>query len=364
VADPGAPLCVQFTSGTTARPKAVLLTHANALWAGRVGAAHGNFDEHDVTLVFAPLFHTLGLSWLFLSTFWVGGSVVLLPKFTASRFWEISLRHRCTVTSVLGIMMTTLGAQPVPEHHYRCWTLGLESPRIEDRYRVRLFNGWGMTETVSQAIVNDRDYPADEGAIGRAALEYPIRVAREDGSDAAVGEDGDLLIGGRRGLSIFAEYLRDPDATADAFDERGHFRTGDRVKLLPSGALQFVSRAKDMLKVGGENVAAGEIERVLTSVAGVASAAVVGRPDPILDEVAVGFVTIAPGTDEDTVQRAALDACAEQLADFKVPRAVYVIDALPEALLGKVSKVALRDEAIKRMADGGTAAGGGGRGVD
>ena len=126
--------------------------------------------------------------------------------------------------------------------------------------------------------------------------------------------------------------------------------------VLPSGALQFVSRAKDMLKVGGENVAAGEIERVLTGVPGVASAAVVGRPDRILDEVAVAFLTVHPGVDADEVSVLAMDACVAQLADFKVPRRVYVVDALPEALLGKISKAALRDEAIKRMGDEGTGA--------
>jgi crotonobetaine/carnitine-CoA ligase len=350
-ADPGAPLCVQFTSGTTSRPKAVLFTHANALWGGRVGAAHGRLAADDAVLVYAPLFHTAALSWQTLSTFWVGGTVVLLPKYTASRFWEVSLRHRCTHTNVLGIMLRTLGEQPVPDHHYRTWQFGMETPALEQRYGVRLFNAWGMTEVVTQPIVNDLDAPVDDGAIGRAALEYDVRVAREDGSDAAIGEPGDLLIGGVRGLSIFAEYLNDPGATADAFDERGYFRTGDRVVRLPSGALRFAGRAKDMLKVGGENVAAGEIERVLAGVPGVTGAAVVGRPDPILDEVAVAFLTLGPGTDESAVGAAAAEECRARLADFKVPRAVYVLDELPESLLGKIAKAALKDEALKRMAD-------------
>jgi carnitine-CoA ligase len=347
--DPGAPLCVQFTSGTTSRPKAVLFTHANALWGGRVGAAHARFAPDDVVLVYGPLFHTQALSWQTLSTFWVGGTVVLLPKFTASRFWEISLRHRCTQTAVLGIMLQTLGDQDVPDHQYRAWQFGMERPELAERFGVRLFNAWGMTEVVTQPIINDYDFPGDLGAIGRAALEYQVRVAREDGTDASVGEAGDLLIGGVRGLSLFTEYLNDPVATAEAFDERGYFRTGDRVVSLPSGALQFVSRAKDMLKVGGENVAAGEIERVLLAVPGITSAAVVGRPDRILDEVGVAFVTVTADADHDVVIADALAACAARLADFKVPRDVYVVDELPESLLGKVAKAALRDDAIKRV---------------
>jgi len=348
--DPGAALCVQFTSGTTSRPKAVLYTHANCLWGGKVGSEHARFTRDDIALVYGPLFHTQALSWMTLATFWVGGTVVLLPKFTASRFWEISRRHECTVTALLGILLATAGSQPAPDHSYRRWMFGMERPELEAAFGIRLFNGWGMTEVVTECIVNDLDHPADVGAIGRAATEYQVRVAREDGSDCAIGEPGDLLIGGVRGLSLFAEYLNDPEATADSFDEQGYFRTGDRIVQLPSGALMFQSRAKDMLKVGGENVAAGEIERVLMAVPGVASAAVVGRPDPIRDEVAVGFVTVEPGVDAEKIADAAVALCEEKLADFKVPRAVYVVDALPEALLGKIAKATLREWALERIA--------------
>ena len=94
--DPAAPLCIQFTSGTTSRPKAALFTHANALWGGQVGSSNVALRHDDIALVFAPLFHTGGFSWNFLSTFWAGGTVVLMPKFSATRFWEVSCRHRCT----------------------------------------------------------------------------------------------------------------------------------------------------------------------------------------------------------------------------------------------------------------------------
>lgn len=349
--DPAAPLCLQFTSGTTSRPKAVLYTHANALWAARVGASHSRLTRDDVLLVYAPLFHTMALSWQTLSAFWVGASIVLLPKFTASRFWEISQRHRCTATSLLGIMMQTLGDQPVPEHSYKVWNFGLETPAIEDRYGVRLYNAWGQTEVVTRVLINNVDIPADQGAIGRATPEYPVRVVRDDGGDTAIGETGDLVVGGVRGLSLFAEYLGDPAATAEAFDERGYFRTGDRVRVLPSGAIQFVTRAKDMLKVGGENVAAAEIERVLMTVPGITAAGVVGRRDRILDEVPVAFIVAPADSDRDALAAFALAQCREQLADFKVPRRIYFLDALPEATLGKVAKGELRQLAAKLASD-------------
>ncbi|MCB0976173.1 MAG: acyl--CoA ligase [Acidimicrobiales bacterium] len=146
---------------------------------------------------------------------------------------------------------------------------------------------------------------------------------------------------GIRGLSLFAEYHGDTRATADAFDDAGYFRTGDCVRLLPSGSIQYVTRLKDMLKVGGENVASAEIERVCGQVPGITAAAVVGRRDAFLDEVPVAFV-VAPGQDVDEVASSVLAACTDQLASFKVPRSVHVIDELPESLIGKIAKAELR----------------------
>ena len=350
--DPGRPLCVQLTSGTTARPKAVLYTHANGLWGGKVGAAHWSLDAETVQFVYAPLFHTLALSWETLATFWVGGTVVVVPKFSASRFWDVSMRNGCTHTNLLPVMMRALATQETPVHSYRSWSFGLEMPAIEKAFGIRLFNAYGMTETVTEVIIGDLHVWEEDGAIGRPAPEYRLRVVRDDGTDVAPGETGDLLVGGVRGLSLFAEYLNDPVATADAFDEHGYFRTGDRVTVLPSGALRFASRAKDMLKVSGENVAAAEIERVITAVPGVVESGVVGRPDPQFDEVAVAFVVVdgAADGDEDALRTAILQACEASLADFKVPRDVYFVPELPRATLDKVAKATLREWARERHA--------------
>lgn len=352
--DPGAASCVQFTSGTTSHPKAVLYTHANALWAARTGAANTKLTPDAVSLVYAPLFHTQALAWQTLATLWVGATIVLIPKYTASRFWDISLRHGCTHTNFLPIMLHTLGEE-VPDHSYRVWMFGLETPAVEERFGVRLFCGWGMTESVIQAIANDIDHREDAGAIGRVVPGYRIRIRADDGTDAAVGEVGDLWVGGQRGIQVFAEYYGDPEATAAAFDGDGCYDTGDRVRQLPSGVIQFVTRAKDMLKVGAENVAAAEIERVLTGCPGVRAAGVVGRPDPILDEVAVAFVVATPGADVGALPDAAIAHCREHLADFKVPRRVYVIDALPESLLGKIAKGELKERADELAAAEGAA---------
>jgi crotonobetaine/carnitine-CoA ligase len=144
---------------------------------------------------------------------------------------------------------------------------------------------------------------------------------------------------------LFKEYLNNPEATESSFNDQGFMITGDRVKLLASGDLQFGDRDKDMLKVGGENVAASEIERVVGAVAGVAECAVVAKRDPMLDEVPVVFVLPPDGdtADGDTLAGQVMAACQSSLADFKVPREVHVVNELPRSTLEKIAKAKLRE---------------------
>jgi crotonobetaine/carnitine-CoA ligase len=145
---------------------------------------------------------------------------------------------------------------------------------------------------------------------------------------------------------MFTEYYGDPDVTSAAFDAEGYFDTGDLVALLPDGAIRFVSRAKDMLKVGGESVAAAEIERVLCAVPQVREAAVVALPDPAYGEVPVAFITVGLNVDAPAATVDALARCARDLANFKIPRSVHVLDELPTAAMNKIAKGKLRELAV------------------
>jgi crotonobetaine/carnitine-CoA ligase len=149
------------------------------------------------------------------------------------------------------------------------------------------------------------------------------------------------MIRGLRGLSLFQEYLGNAKATADSFDADGWFKTGDRINVLDDGSLQFGDRDKDMLKVGGENVAASEIERVVASVAGVVECAVVAKRHPMLDEVPVAFVIPRDPADV-TLPDRVLAACRETLASFKQPHDVRLIAELPRSTLEKIAKAELR----------------------
>lgn len=342
--DPTAPFSVQYTSGTTSRPKGVLWTHANALWGARVNAAHEDLRASDVHMVVLPLFHTNAQAYSVLATLWAGGTAVLQPRFSASRFWPLSLQHGCTWFSTIAFCIRALAEREVPARHaYRLWGTGVCSPPSDALFRVKTIGWWGMTETITHGTIGLAHLPNTPGSMGRPAPEYEIRVA-EGGRACEPGQTGDLSIRGVRGLSLFAEYLDNPGATAEAFDADGFFSTGDRVTVGEDGSLFFADRAKDMLKVGGENVAASEVERVLLAVPGVLEAAVVARKDRMLDEVPVAFVRAVAGPpDARAALRAAIDdACRAGLAPFKRPREVRLVEELPRATLEKVAKAQLR----------------------
>lgn len=340
VPDPSVPLSIQYTSGTTSRPKGVLWTHANGLWAARTNAAHEGLRSDDVHLTYMPLFHTNALGYSVLPSLWVGARFVLIPKWSTSRFWDISVQQGCTWLSMMFLSArAVLTTTPPSEHSYRV-VAGITSPVLEQKLGVGSIAWWGMTETVSHGILSDGQSAEVEGNIGRVAPEYDIKVVGPDGSPAASGETGELFIRGIRGLSMFARYWNDPAATLESFDDDGWFTTGDLVRLNTDGTFSFMDRAKDMLRVGGENVAASEIERVVQATVGLGEVAVVGRPDDKLDEVPVVFICLE-GAAPDLADRV-LDACREKLADFKVPRDVYLVKAMPHSTLNKVNKVDLR----------------------
>lgn len=333
-------LSVQFTSGTTSRPKAVLWSHANGLWAGKIGATHLRLLHDDRTLIFMPLFHTNAQGWSMLPTLWTGGTFVLQPRFSASRFWDLSLKYQLTWLSTIPFAFKAIAGQPVPDHQYRFWGTAAHLAGIAEHFKVKVIGWWGMTETITQGIVSDFDHPGVDRSIGRAAPEYDIEIRHPDGTLVAPGERGLLFIRGTRGVSIFKEYYRNDEANAKAFDDNGWFETGDIVQVDEAGNLFFSDRDKDMLKVGAENVAASEIESVIMLTGVASECAVVAQKHYMLDEVPVAFVIPTPGANE--VEQTVMDFCRENLADFKVPREVILVDELPRSTLEKIAKAELR----------------------
>jgi carnitine-CoA ligase len=340
--DPWAHFAIQYTSGTTARPKAVLWTHANALWGARLCALNEDLRADDVHLVHLPLFHTNAQAYSVLASLWAGASVVLMPRFSASRFWPVSLKYGATWSSMVPFCVKALMEQPKPERHsYRFWGNGICEPGWDEYFGVKTIGWWGMTETIAHGTVGSPHRKDASMSMGRPAPGYEIHVLDARGRPVKPGEIGDLYVRGVPGVSLFLEYAGDPAATAAAFREDGLFITGDRVRLGVDGYLYFADRAKDMLKVGGENVAASEIERVILGVPGVSDVAVVAMKHPMLDEAPVAFVIAQPGQADGLSQRIS-EACATALAAFKRPHQIRIVDTLPRSMLEKVAKAELR----------------------
>jgi crotonobetaine/carnitine-CoA ligase len=345
-ADPMLPVGVMFTSGTTSLPKAVVHTHANAIWTSRVGPRNIDLRPGDTYLIYLPFFHVNAQTWSLWSVLGVGGTVVLQPKFSSSRFWDVVARHSVTHISLIPFVFKALGGQPVPEHTIRVGVFGLVMPMLEGWLGLRVLPAYGMTETVIHAIHAPLHHPFPERTMGWPTPGYEVAVVDPDtGALCGPEETGELWLRGTRGIQLFLEYLDNPEANDEAFTADGWFRTGDMVMVDAAGRFFYQERDKDLLKVGGENVSARQVEDTCRAVGGIADIAVVGRSHDMLDQVPVAFVIRAADApeDEDAHARAIIDRCVDELSDFKVPRAVHFVEEFPRATLDKVAKNKLRD---------------------
>ena len=249
----------------------------------------------------------------------------------------------------MGFTLQAILGKTLPPNKLEVGVFGLTMPPLEQMMGFRLTSNWGMTETVIHATRNQlaQAYPA--GTMGRATPGYELVVVNpETGALCGPDEIGELWVRGRRGIQLFLEYLDNPEANAKAFTDDGWFKTGDLVTLSADGFFYFKDRDKDALKVGGENVSAKEVEDVCRSVPGIAEVAVVGQKHDFLNQVAVAFVIPAPGAPDDLGDQI-LRACQERLAEFKCPKAVYLVDEFPRATLEKVAKNKLREMADAKV---------------
>ena len=267
--------------------------------------------------------------------------MILQPKFSARRFWPVSLKQRVTRTSMVPFCLRALFEKVAPAaHQYRTWGLGVAHPRAEQKFKVTVLGWWGMTETVSQAIVSDAGASHPFMSMGYVSPAYEIEVRNEQGVPV-LDQIGELYIRGERCVSLFQEYVADAAATSDAFDADGWFKTGDQARLGHEGNVFFEGRLTDIIKCGGENISAVEVESVIARVEGVRESAVVSQPDPNYGEVPVAFVIAREPVS--MLEERILSCCRRELAPFKVPRRIIVVAELPRVALNKVAKNQLRN---------------------
>lgn len=348
--DPHDVLGVLYTSGTTSRPKGVLVTHAAYLHAGDVVAGHLRLRPEDRNLIVLPLFHGNAQYYSTMSSFVTGASVALAPRFSASRWSEQAASLGATVASLFAAPIRMILAQE-PSHYDTKHRLRVvmfaqnvteeQLAEFERRFRVPLIQLYGMTETVAPPTMNPLYGDRRGLSIGRPVATARLRVTGGNGRDA---EQGELLVHGEPGVTLMAGYLDNPEATAKALDTDGWLHTGDTVRADEDGYLYFIDRDKDLIKRAGENVASTEVERVLNEHPAVFESAVVGVPDPVRDQAIHAVVVLHKGAI--LSQEELIGYCRERLAKFKVPDSIDFADTLPRTSVGKIRKHLLRPQEI------------------
>jgi long-chain acyl-CoA synthetase len=345
---------VLYTSGTTGKPKGAELTHSNmvqnALLAGRLFG----LVPDDVALVALPLFHSFGQSVQMNAGFANRATVVLLPRFDPAA--ALSEMQREEVTFFAGVPTMYWGLLSYPDADRfdldriaRTLRVAVSGgaplplgvlTEFERRFGVPILEGYGLSETSPIATFNRPDRPRRPGSIGLPVWGVEVRVVRPDGAVADAFEPGEILV---RGHNVMKGYLDRPEATAEAIDDRGWFRTGDIGTRDADGYFYVVDRQKDMIIRGGFNVYPRELEEVLLTHPEVSLVAVVGVPHDRHGEEVKAFVIRTPGS---TLTEAELVAwCRENMAAYKYPRLVEFRDTLPLTATGKILKRELVEQA-------------------
>ncbi|MGI6460558.1 MAG: long-chain-fatty-acid--CoA ligase [Candidatus Hydrogenedentales bacterium] len=342
---------ILYTSGTTGNPKGAELTHFNMFFNAyytmhRVLYAAAN----DVALGVLPLFHSFGQTCVQNALFMAGGSMTLVPRFEAQRVLDVIQRDRVSIVAMVPTMYFWL------LHEKRNGTYDLSSVRMavsggsalpvdtlvqfESEFGVRILEGYGLSETSPVATFNIIERPSKPGSIGLPIWGCEMRIRRNDGTFAEVGEVGEIVM---RGHNVMKGYYNKQAATEEAF-EGGWFHTGDLARMDDEGYFYIVDRKKDLIIRSGMNVYPREVEEILYGHPAVLEAAVVGVPDPARGEEVKAFICLKSGfsASADELQ----GYCRERMAKFKCPKSFEFLPGLPKGPTGKILKRHLRDGAI------------------
>ncbi|HAJ37890.1 MAG TPA: hypothetical protein DCL15_19645 [Chloroflexi bacterium] len=342
------PYCILYTSGTTGHPKGAIIPHRQVLFNAINTVISWGLTEHDVSPIFTPLFHAGGLFAFLTPILYVGGRIVLARDFAPAATLRTITDERCTV--ILGVptlfqmWLESAEFDAADFSHVHFFINGGAAcpPSLVQAWRQRkgvvFRQGYGLTEVgVNCFTSTDEEAARKPGSVGKPIFHSQMRIIdAETGVEVGEGQTGELLISGPH---VTSGYWRQPEATAAALRD-GWFYTGDMAHRDAEGFYYIDGRYKDMIKSGGENIYAAEVESVFRQHPAVKDAALIGRPDPTWGEVGVLIVVRAEGQPGDA--DALLAFAHERLARYKLPKTIIFADALPYSPYGKVEKVKLR----------------------
>lgn len=342
-----------YTSGTTGKPKGCLLTHGNLIANAQQIAEWMGFGEDDRLLTVMPLFHMNAVSVTTMTALYAGGSTVVSPKFSASRFWDIIEKYKITSFGSVATMLSMLLAKadasslaPCPSslRFAMCGSAPVPAEvlkRFEETFGVLVIEGYGLSESTCRSTFNPPNETRRPGSCGK-----PIgnEMSIFDGNDEPLpdGELGEIVL---RGPNICKAYFKNPEATAKAF-ANGWFHTGDIGYRDADGFYYIADRKSDMIIRGGENIYPREIDDVLYTHPAIASAAVIGVPDDLYGEEVAAFVVLKAETrpvgsvpaEPQITEQDIIDFCKQHLADYKCPKTVHFLDEIPKGPTGKLLK--------------------------
>jgi long-chain acyl-CoA synthetase len=333
-----------YTSGTTGKPKGCLLTHGNVISNAKQISGWLGFTEVDRLLTIMPLFHMNAVSVTTMSALYAGGSTVVSPKFSASRFWQIISDYQITsfgsVATMLSMLLSTYpdgvpsglntqqlrfamcGSAPVPAEVMK---------RFEETFDCLVVEGYGLSESTCRSTFNPPDQRRRPGSCG-VPIGNEMRVVDEEDQEVADGSLGEIVL---RGENILKGYYKNPDATATAF-RNGWFHTGDIGYRDADGFYYIVDRKSDMIIRGGENIYPREIDEVLYQHPSVAAAAAVGVPDNLYGEEVAAVIVLKDGAKSS--EQEVIEFCKARLADYKCPKTVHFVHDIPKGPTGKLLK--------------------------
>ena len=346
---------IVYTSGTTGFPKGAMHSQRNFVTGGEAFVQRVHLQDDDRVMIVLPLFHINALFYSVAGTLAAGCSMAIVPRFSASSFWDTAVRYGATEVNIIEAVGTILGSRPRsefrPDHRLRA-VYGVRQSMertFRDDFRIpHLVGGYGMTEIpgVTCNPLEGLRKPGSMGPVGRhpdpERAWAQCRVVDDEGRDLGVDEEGELLV---KTPILMQGYFRDPQQTSEAFVD-GWFKTGDIVKRDEDGYFFFVARKKDIIRRRGENIAGAELDRVVGAHAAVHEAAAVAVPAELGEDEILMAVVLEPGqtvTAEDIARW-----CREHLAPQKVPRYVLFVDELPHTPTHKVAKAVLKQDATLR----------------